>query len=588
MLIVLDNAESILDPQLAEGREIYGAVEELSQFTNICLLVTSRITTIPSTCETFDVPTLSIEAARDAFYRIHKRGGRSDVVDEILKQLDFHPLSITLLATVAHQNRWDDSRLTKECKQHHTSVLRTEHNHSLAATIELSLSSPMFVGLGPDARELLGVIAFFPQGVNEDNLDWLFPALPSAATILDKFCMLSLTYRSDGFVTMLVPLRDYLCPEDPLSSPLLCIAKESYFTRLSAKYNIFPPGTKETRWITSEDANVEHLLNVLTSIDPNSGGVWRACAGFVGLLFRHKPRQTVLGPKIKQLPDDHDFKFDCLWPLAWLLGVVGNYAEKKRLLDHALKLERERGNDRRVALILATLPSANAQLGLAKEGIDQAKEALEIFERIGDVEKQADSLVTLSAALVGDEQFDAAEVAASRAIQLLPGKGGEYSVCQAHFFLGCLYHRKGEKEKATHHLETALEIATRFDWNEQLFSVHHFLAALCHYEEKFDDALAHIEQAKSHAVNNARHMGRGVELQARIYYAQIKLEDAKLEALRAVEIFENLGARNDAERCRTLLAVIEEAAKRQATLAVGFPELYYVTHPVDSSFLART
>ena len=570
MLIILDNAESILDPQEADGKDVYCVVRELSQITNICLVITSRISTIPPSCETLRIPTLSLEAACDAFYRVYTLGGRSETVDNILRQLDFHPLSVTLLATIAHQNSWDNNRLANEWEKRHTGVLRTEHDESLGATIELSLASPMFKQLGPDARDLLGVVAFFPQGVNGDNLDWLFPTIPDVATILDKFCILSLTYRTNRFITMLNPLRDYLCPKDPLSSPLLCAAKESYFTRLSESPDPLAPGPEETRWITSEDANVEHLLNVLTPIDPNSDGVWRACANFMNLLYWHKPRRTVLGPKIKALPDDHRFKPDCLLWLGWLFESVGDYAEEKRLLEHALKLARERGNDKGVALTLAELSDANRLLGRSWEGIRQAKEALEIFERIGDTARQGNSLIKLAWALYADGQLNAAEDATFRAIKLLPEKGQEFMVCISHRALGDIYYSKGEREKAIHHLEIALGITSRFNFTRGPFWIHYSLARLFCDEVKFAEAHTHIERAKFHANATGEYsLGCLVHLQAEIYYRQDKLEEATSEALCALEIYENFGALGEVEGCRTLLQRIKQTAKSRDTPMVS-------------------
>jgi len=164
------------------------------------------------------------------------------LINDILKQLDFRPLSVTLLATVAHQNKWDNNRLAMEWEQLQTGVLQTEHSKNLASTIELSLASPMFQGLGPDAQALLGVVTFFPQGVDENNLDWLFPTILDRAYILDKFCILSLMYRSNRFIMMLAPLQDYISPNNPKSTPLLCMAKEHYFTRMLVGLDPNEPG----------------------------------------------------------------------------------------------------------------------------------------------------------------------------------------------------------------------------------------------------------------------------------------------------------------------------------------------------------
>ena len=533
-------------------------VEELSQFGNICLCVTSRISTVPPTCETLDIPTLSTEAARDTFHQIYKNGRQSNLVNSILQQLDFHPLSITLLATVAHHNKWDTKQLAREWKRQRTGVLRTEHNKSLSATIELSLASPMFRKLGPDARGLLGVVAFFPQGVDENNLDWLFPTISDRRHIFNKFCILSLTHRSNGLITTLAPLRDHLSPKDPKSSPLLCMTKGYYFSRLSVGAYPGKPGYEEARWITSEDVNVEHLLDIFTSIDANSDDVWEACRSFTEHLYWHKPRLVVLGQKIEELPDDRPSKPECLYQLSWLFQSVGNHAENKRLLAHALRLWRERRDDARVAQTLSFLAGTNRMLYLKAEGILQVKEALEIFKRLNDALGQAHSLKRLAWLLLEDDQPSAAEVAASRAINLFSSEGEEFEVCHCHRVLGYICYSKGEKKEAINHLQTALRTASSLNWHSMEFLILYSLADLSFNQGRFEDAHAHIERAKQRAVNDAHDLGLAMLLQANIWYEQRRLEEAKSEALHAVCVFLELGAANNVGNCERILQLIEE------------------------------
>jgi len=307
-------------------------VEELRQSETICLCVTARISTVPRHCKRPIIPTLSMESACNILYGIYDNGGRSDMISDLPKRLDFHALSITLLATTASHNMWDYDRLTQEWGARRTQVLRTDHEESLAATIELSLASPTFRELGPDARDVLGVVAFFPQGINENNLDWLFPTTSNRKNMFGEFCALSLTYRSNGFVVMLAPLRDHLCLQDPILSPLLRTTRECHFTRLSVHVDPAAPGFEEAQWIVSEDMNVEHLLDVFATIDANSVGLWDTCAGFMRHIYWHKPRLIVLGPKVEGLPDEHPSKAECLVWLSLLFDGVGNEAGRGRLL----------------------------------------------------------------------------------------------------------------------------------------------------------------------------------------------------------------------------------------------------------------
>ena len=564
-LIVLDNADSILDPQGMDAQEIYGVVEELSQLDNVCLCITSRISAIPPDCETFDIPTLSVDAARDTFHRICKNIKRSDLVDNILVQLDFHPLSITLLATVAHQNKWGADRFKAEWERQRTRMLQTMHNKSFAAAIELSLASPMFQELGPNARAVLEVIAFFPQGVDEKNLSWLFPIISNRTNIFDKLCVLSLTHRNGSFITMLAPLRDHLRPKDPKSSPLLRKIKDRYFTRLSADTDPNKPGFEESRWITSEDVNVEHLIDVFTTIDAGKKEAWDACADFIRHLAHHKQRLTILKPKIEALQDRRLPKPHCLVELSRLYHTVGNQMERKRLLTHALKIWRERGNDRAAARTLRLLSDANRILGDYREGIQQVEEALGIFKQLGATVGEARCSMDLARLLYADNRLDAAQETASRGIHLLSENGQQYQVCEVHRLLGIIYHSKGDREKAVDHLQAAFEMASTSDWVQQSFLIHCDLARVLHDEGKYDEAQTHVERAKSHTLNHTYYLGHATKLQAELWHKQGKVEDARSEALRAVDMYERLGATRDVKGCSELLRRIEGEAEKSAT-----------------------
>ena len=189
--------------------------------------------------------------------------------------------------------------------------------------------------------------------------------------------------------------------------------------------------------------------------------------------------------------------------------------------------------------------------------MDRAKEASEIYEQIGEKEGQGGSLINLALSLYADERLDAAEEAATRAIKLLPEKGQEFRVCESHRVLGDINRSKGRREEAIHHFETAIRIAIPPNWEEALFWNYYSLAELFLDEDDFDNAHAHVERAKSHAVDSAYNLGRGVELQATIYYHQHRLLDARSEALHALEVFQKLGAAGIQGRCERLLHKID-------------------------------
>ena len=208
LILLLDGVDSILDPLAPEAEDIFATIEEFGCYQNVCLLTTSRMYPEISGFHRVEVPTLSGSDARDAFYGLCHLG-RSSVIDDLIARLDFHPLSIDLLASSVRENDWDESALLKAWDGGRAGALETRYRRVLGDAVELSFRSPTIQSLGTAAREVLKTIATFPCGVEECKLESAAPGITGVGVAVDVLCKFSLLYRQDGFVKMLSPFRFY-------------------------------------------------------------------------------------------------------------------------------------------------------------------------------------------------------------------------------------------------------------------------------------------------------------------------------------------------------------------------------------------
>ena len=201
-LLVLDGVDSILDPPAPEAKEISATIEELGSNEHICLVTTSRMYPDIHGVHRIEVPTLPEDGAREAFYS-QCNLSRSPAVDDLIAGLDFHPLSIDLLARSVRENNWDVTTLLQTWDGDHT------WTNYLKDTLKPSLRCPTIQKLGTSAQDTLNAIAAFPLGIKEGKLRRILSHITEVEVAVDVLCRFSLIYRQDGFVKMLSPFRIY-------------------------------------------------------------------------------------------------------------------------------------------------------------------------------------------------------------------------------------------------------------------------------------------------------------------------------------------------------------------------------------------
>ncbi|KAG2035382.1 hypothetical protein BDR03DRAFT_1093158 [Suillus americanus] len=340
-LVVLDNAETFEEASASSALgDIPPAIAEMANIPGIILVLTSRSRRNAPNVRwiTKDILPLDLSSAQEMFFQIYQRANFSEAEEDmkgLLKELDFHPLSINILANAAQQNSWSPTCCSRD------GMIDTAR-----CSTALSLRSPSVQNLGGDGLRVLAIVAFLPQGLNEDLAGDLLPSLPQIDTICDVLCMQSLVYRQDNFLKVLAPIRHYV--RDSLQAPdSTCLQdmRTFYYRTVRRCSN---ERDSHANIIISDHLNIEHVVAFnLAHVQDGTEETYDICWQFLWCLEKHLPRPTTLTLAISTIAENSStcaLKARCLSSLAWLYNTLSQLAEASQALQAAEALYLAAGN----------------------------------------------------------------------------------------------------------------------------------------------------------------------------------------------------------------------------------------------------
>ena len=234
-------------------------------------MVTTRIKELPSnlswTFEAEIVP-LSLEAARQTYLTIDSSRGEMNsdslkILDELLKELDYVPLAIRLLATVG--KGFSLSYLLEQWREEHTELLdlRKDRQGSIAVSISISLSQ-LKITNNPEALHLLGVLSLLPDGLSSwtERISQIGPGFARVHHLARVLLQTSLCFLQGETLKVLSPIRHYILLHNSAATRHIDDLERYYWNliRDHSKTRTGPGFPEARKVLDSEMGNIRSLI----------------------------------------------------------------------------------------------------------------------------------------------------------------------------------------------------------------------------------------------------------------------------------------------------------------------------------------
>lgn len=277
-LLVLDNFETPWDSP--DRSQVEEHLVTIASVKGVALIVTMRGRERPSKvvwARPFlpALDRLEKEAARQMFFTENDCDRDDPAVDKLLEKVDYVPLAISLLSSMAQLE--EPAKLLDRYEEESTSMLRKSEDRksSVDVSVRLSLQCKRMEN-EPMACDILSTLALLPDGLHCNMFETVFGSQKGAKGALAILKQTALVYTSGDRLRILAPIRQHMLRyhRPPLILRYLLETYEVELAALSSKMGT-SEGKETGQKLLPEIGNMNSVISAALREYVDCEGVWR-------------------------------------------------------------------------------------------------------------------------------------------------------------------------------------------------------------------------------------------------------------------------------------------------------------------------
>ncbi|KAF5347845.1 hypothetical protein D9758_013804 [Tetrapyrgos nigripes] len=542
-LFILDNFETPWNYKDART-DVSNFIKKLVRFNHVTLIVTMRGIKGPGHPDIrwnrlgaeAGIPTLPIEAAREAFYLISgksRAGIPQERLDYLLNELDCVPLAIRLVAQLAE--RIDLENLIRIWDKSKTEILSepdTEPGKLTSVEYSIELSVKL---LQTDTKDLLAALAYLPNGIPNWNTitSQMFSKVQKPEIKIYELLACSLVLETNQSLMMLAPVREYISARYSISD---------FFRN---QIEIFYVGITEMISSNSNPGEVLdlHSLNLFKIFSQYEGRGGHKNLNRFKIFSQYESR------------GGHKKAAHCLKTLGVKYYYVNQYSNAAKFLTEARVKFQNINNEYQAANCLWQMGDIHRVQSQYNEAIAILAEAKSRFEQIRSEKGIADCLLSLGNIYRMQSKHNEATAALSEARVLFQSIGNQIGTANCLMSQGNIYYMQDKYSEAT---ETLLEARDLFQSIGNQLGTANCLSSLGNIyrmQGKYSEARETLSEARDLYQSRGDQQGTANCLWnlGDIYRQQSKYNEARETLSEARVVYQSIGYQRGTAYCLSTL-----------------------------------